>query len=143
LQNWKNDIDSHPNYDRVNVYVLYVHRLECSIIARAQADGVFVELVSYFVGMVHDEFEWDDNKAASNLQKHNVSFEEAATVFDDMLSRIADDVLHSDGEMRSVMIGLSARSRLLFVSFAERNERIRIISAREATKAEKKAYGEQ
>jgi len=86
------------------------------------------------------EFTWDFQKAATNLKKHGVSFDEAKTVFEDMLAVIVDDVEHSRGELRSIIIGLSNRSRLLFVSHVERTDKIRIISARPATKQEKKDY---
>ncbi len=74
------------------------------------------------------EFEWDPNKAASNLRKHGVSFQEAASVFADPLSVTVPDPDHSMQEDRFIVVGTSTRSRLLMVSFAERGERIRIIS---------------
>lgn len=89
------------------------------------------------------EFEWDPNKAAGNLRKHEVSFEEAATVFGDTLSIIVVDPDHSVQEDRYLVIGTSARLRLLIVSFAERGDRIRIISARKLTRSERKAYEEE
>ncbi|MCB0181140.1 MAG: BrnT family toxin [Anaerolineae bacterium] len=87
-------------------------------------------------------FEWDSNKAAINQQKHHVSFEEAATVFSDPLAVIFDDEEHSIEEIREVIIGHSANNRLLLVSFTERVEAIRIISARQATRIERKDYEE-
>lgn len=80
---------------------------------------------------------WDVNKAKSNLTKHKVAFIEAQTVFDDFLAAIFADVLHSDYEERSVIIGYSSQNRLLIVSFAEHELSIRIISARFATKQER------
>ena len=76
------------------------------------------------------EFEWDRLKAKYNLRKHGVSFEEASTVFDDVLARVYEDPDHSVHEKRFLMIGSSARGHLLNISFANRDPRIRIISAR-------------
>ncbi len=73
-------------------------------------------------------FEWDKKKAASNLRKHGVSFEEAATAFGDRLSLTVPDPDHSRGEERFVLIGLSAAGRLLVVAHTERLDTIRIIS---------------
>jgi uncharacterized DUF497 family protein len=87
------------------------------------------------------EFEWDGNKADSNIEKHNVSFVEAETVFGDFLARIFDDEEHSIGEKRNGIIGHSINNRLLLVSFTERpDDIIRIISAREATPKERRKY---
>ncbi len=88
------------------------------------------------------ELEWDPKKAASNLKKHRVSFAEAATVFSDRLSITIPDPDHSVNEDRQITVGMSDRSRLLMVAHAERGDRIRIISARELTKAEKESYAE-
>ncbi|MCP5124127.1 MAG: BrnT family toxin [Gammaproteobacteria bacterium] len=85
-------------------------------------------------------FEWDANKAATNLAKHSVSFEEAKTVFDDPLYVDFYDPDHSDEEHRYVMIGTSLQGRLLLVAYTERSDVIRLISAREATRAERKVY---
>jgi len=88
-------------------------------------------------------FEWDDGKARSNQTKHSISFDEAATVFDDPLARIFDDELHSINEAREFIIGHSIKDRVLLVCFAERpDEMIRIISARLPTKKEQKDYEE-
>ena len=88
-------------------------------------------------------FEWDERKAASNLDKHGVSFDEASTVFDDPLASIFDDEEHSFNEKREIIVGHSLNNRLLLVCFTERpKEIIRIISAREATKRERKDYEE-
>jgi uncharacterized DUF497 family protein len=86
------------------------------------------------------EFEWDESKAAANLNKHGVSFEEAKTVFDNVLAVIFDDEAHSVGERREIIIGHSQNNRLLLISFAERSNTIRIISARLATRSEGKDY---
>ncbi len=86
------------------------------------------------------QFEWDREKAKKNLKKHNVSFDEAMTVFYDPLSATFDDPDHSVGEQRYITIGYSSRSRLLVVSYAEREDTIRIISARPATAHERKRH---
>jgi hypothetical protein len=89
------------------------------------------------------DFEWDESKAKTNLRKHKVSFEEAVTVFRDRLGRIFFDESHSVAEVREIIVGHSRSNRLLLVSFTERGpETVRIISARVATKAERKAYEE-
>ena len=85
-------------------------------------------------------YEWDENKAALNLVKHGVSFDEAVTVFDDPLYVDFYDPDHSYEEHRFILLGQSINGRLLFVSYMERNDTIRIISAREATPSERKAY---
>lgn len=85
-------------------------------------------------------FEWDDAKAQQNERKHLVSFEEAATVFADPLALTIDDPMHSQQEDRFVTIGESARSRLLVVVHTDRDERVRIISARAATSRERRDY---
>jgi len=85
-------------------------------------------------------FEWDPNKARRNLQMHGVSFDESSTAFGDTLSLTIHDPLHSDEEDRFILIGNSARNRLLVVAHTERVENIRIISARKATKKERKQY---
>ena len=84
--------------------------------------------------------QWDLWKAESNVAKHGVSFEEAATVFGDPLGRIADDPRHSADEERCVLLGYSRRHSLLAVMFTERGEAIRIISARRATPRERRDY---
>lgn len=88
------------------------------------------------------EFEWDDAKAESNLAKHGVSFEEALTVFDDPMAAIFDDEHHSVGERREIIIGYSDQAHLLLVCFLERSDRVRIISARPATRRERMGYEE-
>jgi uncharacterized DUF497 family protein len=89
------------------------------------------------------KFEWDQKKAKYNLRKHGVSFEEASTVFDDVLAAFYADPDHSVHEKRFLMMGTSVRGRLLYVAFADRTQRIRIISARIPTKQEKKLYEEE
>jgi len=86
------------------------------------------------------KFEWDPQKAKSNIEKHGVSFEEASTAFRDTLSLTIDDPLHSIEEERLVLIGMSHKNRLLVVVHTERGEDIRIISARKATKIERNNY---
>jgi len=88
------------------------------------------------------QFEWDPNKATRNVEKHQVSFEEAATVFDDPLFITVIDEEHSVEEERYITIGLSQRGRLLLVAHTDRAGRIRIISARKATKREERFYAE-
>lgn len=88
-------------------------------------------------------FEWDDNKARRNLEKHGVSFEEAQTVFVDPLAGIRADPDHSFGEVREIITGHSEAGRLLLVSFTQRGEAIRIINARPATRSERKHYEEE
>jgi uncharacterized protein len=87
-------------------------------------------------------FEWDNRKARQNTRKHGVSFEEAASVFGDTMSRTIPDPLHSTDEDRFVMVGQSDRRRVLVVVFTERGDRFRIISARLATRRERKDYEE-
>lgn len=87
-------------------------------------------------------FEWDEDKAASNLKKHKVTFEEAATVFADPLAAIFDDEVHSEEEQREIIVGHSVENRLLLVCFTERAGAIRVISARRATKRERQDYEE-
>ncbi len=86
------------------------------------------------------EFEWDADKAASNLSKHGVSFAEAMTVFGDAVEVMIHDPVHSDAELRFVSIGLSEAGRLLVVAYTERDQRVRIISARETTPRERRQY---
>ena len=88
------------------------------------------------------KFEWDRKKAASNLSKHRVSFEEALTVFSDPLARIFDDEDHSIEEQREIIIGHSAKDRLLVVCFTAQGDSVRIFSARTATRRERKDYEE-
>ena len=89
------------------------------------------------------QFEWDGRKAQGNLSKHNVSFEEAQTVFLDPLACIFDDEFHSIDEVREIIIGHSSNKRLLLVCFTERQPAlVRIISARGATKREQRDYEE-
>lgn len=85
-------------------------------------------------------FQWNRTKAALNLSKHGVSFEEASTVFDDPLSEAVSDPDHSIEEFRWVITGTSDQGRLLVVAFTERGDQTRIISAREATRREARDY---
>jgi uncharacterized DUF497 family protein len=87
-------------------------------------------------------FKWDENKAAANLEKHNVSFEEAATVFGDPLSDTFDDPDHSAGERRFIIIGMSEKGRMLIVAHTDDDEVVRLISAREPTRREREFYEE-
>ena len=88
-------------------------------------------------------FDWDVKKAASNVAKHGVTFEEASTVFGDPLAVIFDDEGQSQDEIREIIIGHSFQGRLLLVSFTERDKMVvRIISARKANRRERKDYEE-
>lgn len=87
------------------------------------------------------EFEWSDDKAASNIRKHGVSFDEAETAFDDPYAYIFDDEEHFDDEPRELLIGYSQRNHLLIVAFVQRFfNLVRIISARLADKSERRKY---
>lgn len=88
------------------------------------------------------EFEWDHVKANANEGKHSVTFDEASTVFGDTLSVSGRDLEHSVGEHRLVTFGLSSHGRVLAVSHTDRGNVIRIISARPATRKEKRIYEE-
>jgi uncharacterized DUF497 family protein len=87
-------------------------------------------------------FEWDKNKAKSNQAKHGIDFAEAATVFGDPLSLTIPDPEHSQAEDRFIIIGTSHRRKLLVVVHTERGDNIRIISARRASRKERKSYEE-
>jgi uncharacterized protein len=87
-------------------------------------------------------FEWDEGKAKSNLAKHGVSFAEASTVFGDPLSLTIPDPAHSQAEDRSIIIGQSHQRKLLVVVHTERGDNLRIISARHASRRERKSYEE-
>ncbi len=89
------------------------------------------------------EFEWNENKAKTNLSKHKVSFEEAQTVFDDPLYLIFADIDHSFEEKRFIIMGESNKRRLLVVSFTDRDTATRIISVRKATPSERKTYEQE
>jgi len=89
------------------------------------------------------EFEWDEEKAAANLTSHKVSFDEAKTVFDDPLYVDFYDPDHSLDEHRFLIVGESRQGRLLIVSYTERGNTARLISAREVTPAERKVYEEK
>lgn len=87
-------------------------------------------------------FEWDSKKAEKNLRLHDVSFDEASTAFSDTLSLTIYDPLHSNHEDRLVLIGNSHKKRLLVIVHTERTDKIRIITARKATRKERKQYEE-
>jgi len=88
------------------------------------------------------EFEWDRRKAKSNLEKHGISFQEAATVFGDVLSITFDDPDYSVNEHRLLTFGLSRTGKAIIVSHTERGRSMRIISARPLTKQERQIYEE-
>jgi uncharacterized protein len=87
-------------------------------------------------------YEWNATKAAANLKKHGVSFEDAATVFLDRLAMTFSDPNHSAEEQREITIGHTKGERLVFVSHCERGSRIRIVGARRATRSERRQYEE-
>ena len=86
------------------------------------------------------EFNWDNRKAATNLKKHKISFQEAATVFNDPMALTFDDPDHSIGECRLLTFGMTDSQKLIIVSHTEANSIIRIISARLMDKHERKIY---
>jgi len=88
------------------------------------------------------EFEWDPKKATANVQKHDVTFQEAATVFGDPLAITFEDPDHSTDENRYITFGLSLQKQLIIVSHTERGDRTRIISARLMDRKERKIYEE-
>jgi uncharacterized DUF497 family protein len=102
-------------------------------------------IYNYNVNMTAISFEWDEKKNASNKKKHGVSFEEGKTVFVDENALLIHDPDHSDEEERFVMLGLSARLRVLVVchNYMRDQASIRIISARKATRLEQKQYWER
>jgi uncharacterized DUF497 family protein len=87
-------------------------------------------------------YEWNAAKARANIQKHGVSFDEAATVFLDPLALTFPDPSHSGGEEREITIGYTGGHQVVFVSHCQRGDRIRIISARNATRRERRQYEE-
>lgn len=88
------------------------------------------------------EFEWDTEKAAANLRKHRVSFEEASSVFGDPLAITFHDPDHSNGEVRWLTFGVSRSGLMLVVSHTQRGKRVRLISARRTIRAERKIHEE-
>jgi uncharacterized DUF497 family protein len=94
--------------------------------------------------MKNIHFSWDENKAKSNLAKHNISFDEAKTVFDDDNARLIYDPDHSEDEDRFILLGLSCKLKVLTVvhCYKDNENNIRIISARKSTKNEEKQYKE-
>lgn len=89
------------------------------------------------------DFEWNANKAAANLKKHGVSFDEAVSAFEDEWALVVDDPEHSDDEPRQILIGYSDHHRLVFVSFTRRADNlIRLIGARKADEQERNDYEE-
>ena len=86
------------------------------------------------------QFEWDAEKAYTNLNKHGISFDEAATVFGDPLAVTIDDPDHSEDERRFLTTGFSQRQRLIIIAHTDREGQVRIFSARDVTSAERKQY---
>ena len=97
----------------------------------------------YHISMIHNQFEWDENKDIINKRKHKISFDEAKTVFYDPSALLIHDPDHSDDEERFIIMGLSQSLNILVVChcYRENDEIIRIISARKADKNETKHYG--
>lgn len=89
------------------------------------------------------DFEWDNEKAKINWSKHGIHFDEAETIFEDPLYIDFYDPDHSDNEERYIIVGRSQQNRLLVVSYTERDNKIRLISAREATRREQMTYEEE
>jgi uncharacterized protein len=87
-------------------------------------------------------FEWDPKKASANARKHGVTFDEATTAFGDPYGIIVDDPRHTQSEHRLAVLGFSQSNRLLAVMFTERGDRLRLISARTATRRERRHYEE-
>lgn len=85
-------------------------------------------------------FEWDEDKAASNFRKHQISFTEGATVFNDEFIATMPDPYHSETEDRFIAMGMSVRGRVLIISYTARGEKTRLISCQKATPAERKQY---
>lgn len=104
----------------------------------------FYLIYTYNINMNRLNFEWDPNKAKINIEKHNISFEEASTVFSDENAILFDDPDHSLDEERFLLLGVSSQAKMLIVCHCYRShdEVIRIISARKATKSETKQYSE-
>jgi uncharacterized DUF497 family protein len=88
-------------------------------------------------------FEWESEKAAENLKRHGVSFEEAATAFGDPLSITIDDPDHSEAEDRFILLGMTFRGRLVVVVHTDRGENVRLISARIPTRRERQSYEQE
>jgi hypothetical protein len=107
-----------------------------------QPPGCFTVPVLPYRREANLKFEWDSKKAATNVAKHGVSFEEALTVFADPLAHIFDDEDHSIDEQREIIIGHSGGLRVLVVCFSAREEAVRIFSARAATLRERRDYEE-
>ena len=129
-----------PDNEDVRLAILslsYDRALTCTERFSAEVEGWFKPGARYAASM---EFEWDPNKAASNLEKHGVPFDEAATAFGDPLSLTIADPDHSDVEERFVLLGQSFAGHLLVVVHTHRGERIRIIGARIATRNERRSY---
>ena len=103
------------------------------------SSGIYI-LITYFLYILKMHFVWDENKARENVTKHEVTFEEAVTVFTDPLAFIASDPEHSILEQREWIIGTSNLYRVLVVIYTVRGDSTRIISARIATRSERKQY---
>ncbi|MGB2809739.1 MAG: BrnT family toxin [Sedimentisphaerales bacterium] len=89
------------------------------------------------------QFEWDFKKSQSNKKKHGIAFEEASTIFADLLSTTIPDPAHSNGEDRFITIGTSVNNKIIVVVHSDRDDIIRIISARKATRSERRQYEQE
>jgi hypothetical protein len=87
-------------------------------------------------------YEWDAAKATLNVRKHGIEFRDAATVFMDPMAETFPDPAHSGGENREITIGRTAGNRIVFVSHCQQGDSLRIISARRATRTERRQYEE-
>jgi uncharacterized DUF497 family protein len=133
-----------PNiYNAVEGFVAlgFVPQLNCDTFGQLRYD-IVTNLGKRSKEKLTLEFEWDEKNAKENQKKHDVSFEEAKTVFNDPFSITIADSKHSIDENRFIDIGLSERLRLLIVVYTERNSKIRLISSRKATPNEEKFYAQ-
>ena len=112
------------------------------VVRPARINGAAALSSWYDLGRMSLEFEWDPKKAEANRARHGIDFEEALTVFRDPLARIFDDEEHSEDERREMVVGHSVKQRLIVACFTVQGERIRLISARKATRWERKDYEE-
>lgn len=110
---------------------------------RTPASGRPLQARRYAAPGAQLNFEWDPNKAVTNLEKHGISFDEASTAFFDPLSSTVLDPRHSDDEARFVLVGLTYAGRLVVVFHTDRGEALRLISARPATRRERRIYEQQ
>lgn len=131
--------DLRPEYDLARLVRLPAEKIHY----RRRPKRVPLEFTSGFPAIEEEPppgFEWDSSKAASNFRKHGVTFNEASTVFDNPQASETYDPDHSDEENRYLLIGQSARGQVLIISYTDREDRTRIISARKAEPRERREY---